>query len=186
MRTAKCSQPEKLRRWPLECPSVVAFNALLIAHSENPLTFLLTVYFMLYLWGLSAYRICRRTWHKSCQRFGATWKIHANWCSLSILKSSHLKLLGLHDYNDFSPPPFGFTSYVAGAVFDDIEGSFGDLDTLVLWDGRHFFDRLCWHDFAWQVEDFECLGENFWWQPAVLLKKMQNRKSHWHGDVRCL
>ena len=23
-------------------------------------------------------------------------------------------------------------------VFDDIEGSFGDLDTLVLWDGRHF------------------------------------------------
>ena len=74
---------------------------------------------------------------QSCQRFGATWKFMQLMFTFNFeIKSFEVAwTTWLHD---FSPPPFGFTSYVAGAVFDDIEGSFGDLDTLVLWDGRHF------------------------------------------------
>ena len=63
----------------------------------------LTVYFMLYLWGLSAYRICRRTWHNLAKDL-VPLENSCNWCSLSILKSSHLKLLGLHDYMFFRHP----------------------------------------------------------------------------------
>ena len=63
----------------------------------------LTVYFMLYLWGLSAYRICRRTWHNLAKDL-VPLENSCNWCSLSILKSSHLKLLGLHDYMIFRHP----------------------------------------------------------------------------------
>ena len=63
----------------------------------------LTVYFMLYLWGLSAYRICRRTWHNLAKDL-VPLENSCNWCSLSILTSSHLKLLGLHDYMIFRHP----------------------------------------------------------------------------------
>ena len=38
-----------------------------------------------------------------------------------------------------------------------------------------FFDRLCWHDFAWQVQDFECLGVSFFVAAAVLLKNAESQ-----------
>ena len=103
--------------------------------SENPLTFFLR--FTSHALTLRAIPNLQTYLTKSCQRFGATWKVMQLMFTFNFeIKSFEVAwTTWLHD---FSPPPFGFTSYVAGAVFDDIEGSFGDLDTLVLWDGRHF------------------------------------------------
>ena len=172
MRTAKCSQPEMLRRCPW---SVLQWSLLMLCwcfrcSSENPLTFFLR--FTSHALTLRAIPNLQTYLTKSCQRFGATWKFMQLMFTFNFeIKSFEVAwTTWLHD---FSPPPFGFISYVAHAVFGDIEGSFGDLDTLVLWDGR--FERLCWHDFAWQVQDFECLGVSFFVAAAVLLKMAESQ-----------
>lgn len=181
MRTAKCSQPEKLRRclW-----SVLQWSLLMLfwCPSENPLTFFLR--FTSHALTLRAIPNLQTYLTKSCQRFGATRKFMQLMFTFNFeIKSFEVAwTTWLHD---FSPPPFGFISYVAHAVFGDIEGSFGDLDTLVLWDGRHFL--IAYVD---MISRDRCRTSNalgsFFCGSCSFVKKMQNRKSHWHGDVRCL
>ena len=167
MRTAKCSQPEKLRRcaWSVLQWSLLMLFWCLRCSSENPLTFFLR--FTSHALTLRATPNLQTYLTKSCQRFGATRKVMQLMFTFNFeIKSFEVAwTTWLHD---FSPPPFGFISYVAHTVFGDIEGLF--------WRPRHarfvrrssFFDRLCWHEFAWQ---FECLGVNFFAAAAVLLKK---------------
>ena len=184
MRTAKCSQPEMLRRCPW---SVLQWSLLMLCwcfrcSSENPLTFFLR--FTSHALTLRAIPNLQTYLTKSCQRFGATWKFMQLMFTFNFeIKSFEVAwTTWLHD---FSPPPFGFISYVAHAVFGDIEGSFGDLDTLVLWDGRHFL--IAYVD---MISRDRCRTSNalgsFFCGSCSFVKKMQNRKSHWHGDVRCL
>ena len=46
-------------------------------------------------------------------------------------------------------------------------------------------DRLCWHHFAWQIQDFVCLGFIFSWHAQYLCHKTsKNRISYWEADVK--
>lgn len=158
MRTAKCSQPEKLRRclW-----SVLQWSLLMLfwCSSENPLTFFLRFTSCSTFEG-SAPTESADVLDTILPKIWCHFKIHATDVHFQFWNQVIWSCL------DYMITWF-FATLLASlvTVFDDIEGSFGDLDTLVLWDGRHFLSAYVDMISRDRCRTSNALGSVFSWQP---------------------